>query len=198
MSDERNGLGWDERLRGADPAVGEEIFARFAERLARLARQHLSQRLAARVDDQDVVQSALRTFFRRSAQGEFRIDSSTHLWRLLARITVLKARQQARFHTAQQRSVAAEAPQPEHAGFALLAHDPGPVEQAALLDQIEALLDGLPPLYGQLLQCRLEGGTVVAIAAELGLSRQSVYRMLDVLEGRFTQLDPEAGREMQP
>jgi hypothetical protein len=187
---------WDARLRDADPTVAEEIFARFSNRLAGLARQHLHQRLAARLDEQDVVQSALRTFFRRAAKGEFRIDTSTDLWRLLARITVVKAREQARFHTAQQRNVAAETPATGSDLLPIPAAEPGPLEQAVLIDQIEALLAGLPPLYGQLLQSRLEGGTVMAIADELGLSRQSVYRMLDFLGRRFAQLHPEAGRAL--
>ena len=34
-----------------------------------------------------MVQSAFRTFYRRNAQGEFHIDSSVDLWRLLETIT---------------------------------------------------------------------------------------------------------------
>jgi RNA polymerase sigma-70 factor (ECF subfamily) len=189
---------WGERLRRGDADAAEEVFARYAERLARLADQNLSPRLAARLDSDDVVQSAFRTFFRRSAQGEFHIDSSTQLWRLLAKITLLKARAHARRHLADQRDVRAEAPadnegtRPEAA-----CEHPGPSEQAVLLDQIEALLDGLPSQYGELLRFRLEGHSVTDVAREMGLSRQSVHRMLNVLQDRFGDLDPEHAADEQ-
>jgi RNA polymerase sigma factor (sigma-70 family) len=189
---------WGERLRRGDADAAKEVFARYAERLARLAGQHLSPRLAARLDSADVVQSAFRTFFRRSAQGEFHIDSSQGLWQLLAKITLLKARAQGRRHLADRRDVRAEAvvadetSQPEAE-----TPEPGPAEQAVLLDQIEALLDGLPPQYGELLRFRLEGHSVTDIAREMGLSRQSVHRMLNVLQERFGELAPEHAADEQ-
>jgi hypothetical protein len=82
---------WGDRLGGADPAAAELVFARYAQRLVRVAEQHLSRKLAGRVDGEDVVQSVFRTFFRRSAAGEFRIDNSGQLWRLLVTITQRKA-----------------------------------------------------------------------------------------------------------
>ena len=92
-----------ERLRAGDPRAAEELFAAYAQRLTCLAEQQLSRKLAARLDGADVVQSVFRTFFRRSAAGEFRIDSSAQLWRLLVKITVRKARALARYHSAKQR-----------------------------------------------------------------------------------------------
>ena len=88
-----------------------EVFARYARRLALLAARRLSQRVAARADGEDVVQSVFRTFFRRCARGDFRIDGSADLWRLLVTITVRKARASARRHTAGRRDVNAEAAQ---------------------------------------------------------------------------------------
>src|SRR6516165_8459099 len=98
------------RLRNGDPQAAEEIFTRYAQRLVCLAEQQLSRKLAARLDGGDVVQSVFRTFFRRSAAGEFRIDNSDELWRLLVRITLQKARARSRNHTARARDVAAEEP----------------------------------------------------------------------------------------
>jgi RNA polymerase sigma-70 factor (ECF subfamily) len=176
-----------DRLRGGDPRAAEELFARYAQRLVCLAEQQLSRKLAARLDGADVVQSVFRTFFRRSAAGEFRIDSSGELWKLLVQITVRKARVHARQHTAAVRDVAAEAP----GGAAFLAqavaHEPGPAEAAALVDQIEALLRGLPALYADLLQLRLEGQSAADAAARLGVSRRTVHRGLALLRQRLTR-----------
>ena len=81
-----------ERLRAGDARAAEALFARYARQLTRLAEQHLSRKLAGRVDGEDVVQSVFRTFFRRSAAGEFRLDASDQLWRLLLTITLRKVR----------------------------------------------------------------------------------------------------------
>jgi RNA polymerase sigma-70 factor (ECF subfamily) len=177
-----------ERLRDGDPQAAEEMFARYAQRLTALAEQHLSRKLASRLDGADVVQSVFRTFFRRSAAGEFRIDSSAELWRLLVLITLQKARAYGRHHRARVRDVAAEAP---GGGAALLAealtHEPGPEEAAALVDQIEGLLRGLPGLYCDLLQLRLEGHSVSDTATRLGVSRRTVHRALYLLQQRLSR-----------
>ena len=176
------------RLRGGDAEAAEEVFARYAQRLTALAEQQLSRKLAARLDGADVVQSVFRTFFRRSSAGEFRIDSSAELWRLLVQITLQKARAYGRQHTAGVRDVAAEEP---GGGAAFLreivAHEPGPEEAAVLIDQIETLLRGLPPLYCDLLQLRLEGYSVSDTATRLGVSRRTVHRGLHLLQQRLTR-----------
>jgi RNA polymerase sigma-70 factor (ECF subfamily) len=176
------------RLRGGDPQAAEELFARYSQRLTFLAEQQLSRKLAARLDGEDVVQSVFRTFFRRSAAGEFRIDTSDELWRLLVQITVQKARAYGRQHTAAVRDAAAEVPG-GGAGFLIeaVAHEPGPVEATALVDQIEALLRGLPALYHDLLRLRLEGHSVSDTAGRLGVSRRTVHRGLRLLQQRLAR-----------
>src|SRR5258708_2900179 len=98
MSDES--IPWSDRLQQRDAAAAEAVFARYAQRLVRVAEQHLNKILAARIDGEDVVQSVFRTFFRRAEAGQFRIDTSAQLWQLLVRITILKSRAKARYHTA--------------------------------------------------------------------------------------------------
>src|SRR5262249_8433080 len=71
-----------ERVRAGDPRAAEELFVRYARRLTRLAEEYLSRKLAARLDGEDVVQSVFRSFFQRTARGEFHIDSSSQLWNL--------------------------------------------------------------------------------------------------------------------
>jgi hypothetical protein len=69
--------------------------------------------------------------------------------------------------------------------------EPGPDEAVILVDQIEMLLDGLPPLYCRLLEMRLQGQGVTEIAAELKVSRQTVYRALDLLQQRLVRSEAE-------
>jgi RNA polymerase sigma-70 factor (ECF subfamily) len=74
---------WAERLRAGVPEAAQRLFSEYALRLAHVAEQHLSSKSAGRLDRDDVVQSVFRTFFRRSARGEFRFDGSEQLWSLL-------------------------------------------------------------------------------------------------------------------
>jgi RNA polymerase sigma-70 factor (ECF subfamily) len=184
-----------QRWRQGDPLAEQQLFARYCEALSRLADQHLSRKLAARVDGEDVVQSVFRTFFRRGMAGEFHIDSSGELWGLLVRITVRKARAYARHHLAQKRDASAEAPALAEAGFPdRLAREPDPAEAAALVDQIEALLRGLPESYAHILQHRLQGQLVDETARELSVSRQTVYRALTLLQQRLTRSEAAPAR----
>ena len=175
-----------QRHRQGDPDAANELFAHYSRRLSQLAEQHLSRKLAGRVDGEDIVQSVFRTFFRRSEQGEFKIDSGAQLWRLLVKITVTKACAKGRYHTAAQRDVAAEQRGADGDWMiAAIDHDPGPEEAAMLTDEIEALLKGLPSLYCQVLELRLQGHSVAEVAGQLGVARQTIYRALELLRHRL-------------
>ena len=63
-------------LPAGDDRAARAVFDRYSNRLIRLAGKHLNQRLAGRVDPEDVVQSVFRTFFRRGLDGEFQLDGS--------------------------------------------------------------------------------------------------------------------------
>ncbi len=176
-----------QRHQAGAPEAADKIFDHFSRRLCPLAERHLSQKLAGRVEGEDVLQSVFRTFFARSAKGEFQIDSRAQLWQLLVKITVLKARQKGRHHTAKKRDVRREQPIPADDWLVKCGNrDPGPEEAAALVDQIESLLHGLPPLYESILQQRLQGYAVAEIATKLQVSRQTVYRALGLLQKRLT------------
>lgn len=177
-----------QRLHAGDPQAAGELFANYAQRLTHLAEQHLSRAMTARVDSEDVVQSVFRTFFRRHGRGEFRIDSTLQIWRLLVKITLLKVRAKARHHTAAKRDARVEVARRDDDWLhEAITQEPGPEEAASLVDQIETLLHGLPALHGQVLQLRLQGHTVAEIAPQLGVSRQTVYRTLDLLQQRLTR-----------
>jgi RNA polymerase sigma factor (sigma-70 family) len=186
------------RLRDGDPHGADALFVRYSRRLTRVAEKHLSKKLAGRLDGGDVVQSVFRTFFRRSAEGEFRIDSSAQLWRLLVKITLLKARAKGRHHTAGVRDVGVEA-RAHGEGWPVeaVAREPGPLEAAQLVDQIEVLLRGLPPLHCHVLGLRLEGCGPSEIAHRLGVSRQTVHRVLKLLQERL-KCDSSGGRQASP
>lgn len=68
----------------------------------------------------------------------------------------MKARAKGRRHATAMRDVGAEVPGGGEQWLAeALAREPGPDEAAAVADQIEVLLRGLPDLHAQVLQMRL-------------------------------------------
>ncbi len=176
------------RVRSGDEAAADVVFTRYAEQLARLAEQNLSQRVARRVDGADVVQSVFRTFFVRAERGEFQISSSAELWKLLVQITLNKARQQGRRNSAGLRDVRRETDQ-SNLLPALVDHQPGPEDAAILNDVIEQALQKLPaaqqPHYRKLIELKLADYSNDEIANQLGIVRRTVERMLKRLEGSF-------------
>lgn len=175
-------------LRAGDRQAANQLFTLYVNRLTRLAQQHLSRKIAGRLDGEDIVQSVFRTFFRRSARGEFQIDSSAKIWRLLVKITLLKARAKGRHHTAEKRDVRAEKIVGEDAWWLqTVSREPGPDEAASLVDLIESLLRDRPTLFGDILQLRLQGRGPTEIARQLGISRQNVYYVLGQLQERLLE-----------
>src|SRR5688572_17194832 len=96
------------RFQGGDERAFEEIFARYIDRLTRLARSRLSPKLARRLDPEDVVLCAWRSFLLAAGAGRFSLTRCGVLWRLLVSITLHKLYRQTRKHTAERRTVNGE------------------------------------------------------------------------------------------
>jgi RNA polymerase sigma factor (sigma-70 family) len=186
------------RWRGGDQAAAKLLFELYSDKLTVLADSYLSDRLRRRVAGEDIAQSALRTFFRRKACGEFHVDSEAGLWRLLVTITLAKVRTHARHHTAQIRDVNAEvAGVGDEWFYEAIAQEPGPQEAATLTDLVEAVLEGLPSAHGEILALRLEGHTNEDIAGKLGVSRQTIQRALSFLRQRLQRILAEPDVEQE-
>ncbi|MFH1922110.1 MAG: ECF-type sigma factor [Planctomycetota bacterium] len=143
--------------------------------------------------DAERAKAALGSFFRREARGDFQIDCSSQLWRLLVKLTLMKARAKARHHTAEKRNVTVEFPNAEALISETVVREPRPDEAAALVDHVDVLLHGLPDLHGKVLRMRLEGHSVTELAEELEVSRQTVYRVLHLLQERLTEIASTSG-----
>ena len=175
------------RLTAGEEAAAAEAFDRYVDRLAALAQSRLSARLAQRIDADDVVQSAFRSFFRGAQEGRFVHGRGGDLWRLLSAIAINKVRMQARRHGAGRRDSSKEAAVGEDAAGAFgPSREPDPAEAAALLDELETLYRDLPRDRGTMLEMRLAGSTVEEIADAVGCSERTVRRFLKELQERFT------------
>lgn len=169
-----------QRWRAGDESAAEVIYRRYAERLWTLAESRISQRLGVRVGPEDIVQSVFRTFFRRARNGQFSVEHSGSLWRLLVQITLNKVGQQYRRHGAARRDVAAEAYSLDEAVHLETAtHDPSPADAAILADELEAALADLDDSKAQMFRLSLQGFSTSQIADQMGCSRWTVRRVLD-------------------
>jgi len=168
-----------ERYQGPQrEAAAEELFRRYLEKLTALARSRLSRALASRVDAEDVVQSAYRSFFLLVGNGDVVVQESGDLWRLLARIALRKGYRSARRHRADCRSVDREHPDAEQTGEIALSRDPTPADAAALADELRCLVAPLDVRQRRIVEMRLQGHDVESIAGDVQRSTKTIRRVL--------------------
>jgi RNA polymerase sigma-70 factor (ECF subfamily) len=182
------------RWQTGDAGAAEALHQRYAQRLWALAEAQIGSRLRRRVDPEDIVQSVFRTFFRRATDGQFVIDHSCSLWRLLVRITINKVRLRAQHHHAGKRDLAIEVyAGDEQLAPEAIARGPGPEEAAALADEIETLLRRLKPPEVEIFQLSLQGYATPEIAERLRCSRWTIRRTLDRIGHQFEHCSKKPG-----
>lgn len=158
-------------------AINEaEVVGRYSQRLIAFARTRLPDNLARRVDPEDVVQSAYRSFFRRLKQGEFEFDGEHDVWQLLATITYCKTQNLVKHHHRQKRD--ARRDEPTSVSDGLQDRVPGPEDIAMFYESLEKLLGGLPEHYREFVLLRLEGYSIEEVAQRVQRSQRTVLRVL--------------------
>ena len=135
---------------------------------------------------EDIVQSALATFFRRHAAQPFDLASWDNLWSLLTVITLRKCGHRIEYYRALCRDVRREAA-PAVAGsdestasfLAIARRGASPSEVAALRDTLDKLLGGLDEGERHVVLLTLEGHTVRDVSTQTDRSEYLVRRVLD-------------------
>jgi RNA polymerase sigma factor (sigma-70 family) len=153
------------------------IFDRYVVRLIALARARIGAKLQRRVDAEDVVQSAFRSFFVHAKADGYQLSLSGDLWRLLASITLHKLYGQIEKHSAARRTVRREAPANLSAANAVTP-EPSPAEVVAALEQLHLAIRGLTPHEQAVLSRRLQGQSLSEVAAAIGKSQRTVRRLV--------------------
>ena len=100
------------KLKARDDAAAEQLFGRFTHQLIALALRHVNAGLRHKVDPEDVVQSAYKSFFIRYGDGNLDVVNWNSLWGLLTLITVRKCAERAAYHHAGRRDAAREVARP--------------------------------------------------------------------------------------
>jgi RNA polymerase sigma-70 factor (ECF subfamily) len=182
-------------LQDGDPAVAREVFDRFARRLAELAAVKLPAATRSRLDPEDVVQSVLRTFFRRHSEGEFQPEHWDALWSLLAVLAVRKCGHQIAHLLAAKRDVRRNADvggtDSGVSAWEPTARTPSPDEAAAFEETLGQVLGGLKERERAMVVLRLEGHTIPEVAEQAKASERSVHRVLAGVRERLVALAVE-------
>lgn len=193
MSDSESQSEFYERLLAGSDSAACELVQRYYDGLLRLVEREMDSRLRRREDPEDIVQSAVKSFFCRVITGRpFRIDHSGELWKLLVTITHNKLLE----HAAKARAIKRDPTREEHADLGTLYGETPTASQVAIaLEMIEKVLEGLPPQYGDVCHLYLQGFTETEIAEKLDCGREAVRFKLKRIRERLTRLIEKDARD---
>jgi RNA polymerase sigma-70 factor (ECF subfamily) len=183
------------RLHNQDDAAAQELFVRFAHQLIALALRHIDAGLRHKVDPEDVVQSAYKSFFVRYGAGNLDVVNWNSLWGLLTLITVRKCAERAAYHRAECRDAAREmSPRGDEAAPWLepFSREPTPLEAAMLSETVEQLLAGLDEEERPILELSLQGYTTREISERLGRAERTVRLLREGVRHRLERMQRES------
>jgi DNA-directed RNA polymerase specialized sigma24 family protein len=191
---------WLTQLKAGDERAAQQaLWDRYFERLAALARSRLRHHPCRVADEEDVVLSALASFFRGAREGRFPLLSDrNNLWPLLVKITARKACNQLKHERADKRGrglVRGESALGHNADagqgvMELIGKTPTPEFTLEVIEESHRLLDLLGDETLQKIAClKLAGYSNPEIARELAVVERTVERKL----GRIRKLWSAAG-----
>jgi RNA polymerase sigma-70 factor (ECF subfamily) len=187
--------GFLDRLHSNDGAAAKELFARFAHQLISLAHQHIGAGLRHKVDPEDVVQSAYKSFFFRYGAGKMEAVNWNSLWGLLTLITVRKCAERAAYHRAACRDAALEVSlvgqDDATPWFDPLGREPTPHEAIVLSETIEQLLGQLDQEERPVLELSLQGYSTREISEQLGRAERTVRLLREGVRHRLERMQKE-------
>ena len=183
-----------DQCRQGDQVASQELFDRYVSRLIAMVHRRMSSRLNRKVDAEDIVQSAFRSFFVGVDRDKFTFEQSGDLWRLLVVISLNKLRRRVAYHRAAKRgmdheqSVAMSADQSRQAiCFEAAATEPLPDAAVSVMDEFDQLTADLEPLQIDILKLRMHGYEMTEIAERVDRSERTVRRLLEKVRGRWSE-----------
>jgi RNA polymerase sigma-70 factor (ECF subfamily) len=181
-------------LQAGDDAAARQLFGRFTRQLIALALRHIGAGLRHKVDAEDVVQSAYKSFFARYNPGNLEVVSWNSLWGLLALITVRKCAERAAYHRAECRDTAREVFPPRGEGVPWsgpLGREPTPVEAAVLGETVKQLFASLDEEERPVLELSLQGYTTREVSERLGRAERTVRLLREGIRHRLERMQGE-------
>ncbi len=179
------------------PDLGpREVLDQFSRRLIGLARAHLGARLQRKVDPEDVVQSAYKSFLVRYGDEPLAAEVE-ELWGLLTLITIRKCADRARYYQAECRDLQRESgawgnPASNPASLVAAGREPTPDEAALLAETVAGLLQQLNDDERRIVELSLQGYSTQEISDETGRAERSVRRLRERVRKYLEQQQAEA------
>src|SRR5262245_44378460 len=174
---------------------GRADFERFTSRLVGLARVHLDARMQQKVDPEDLVQSAYKSFFIRYGNTDVAAKDLDELWSLLTLITLRKCADRARFFNADRRDlgreVAAASVDDTEVWRDAIGREPTPEHAAAMAETVEQLLADLTPDDRPIMELSLQGYSVREVSEQLGRAERSVRRLRERLRKQLERMQSD-------
>jgi RNA polymerase sigma-70 factor (ECF subfamily) len=183
------------RLQAGDDRSAGELFERFAGQLIALAKRRFEPGLRHRIDPEDVVQSAYKSFFLRYNTSNLDVGNWNSLWGLLTLITVRKCAERIAYHRAECRDAAREvSPSEAKEGPRCpepLGREPTPLETAELSETVDRLLTSLDDDERPVVELSLQGYTTQEISERLDRPERTVRRLRERVRGRLERQSKE-------
>jgi RNA polymerase sigma-70 factor (ECF subfamily) len=184
-----------EQLRARDGDAARELFRRFTTQLIALARARFGGGLRHKVDPEDIVQSAYKSFFRRYNGSTLEAANWNGLWGLLTLITMRKCAERVAYHRAERRDVAREAAAPSGEEgppwLETIGREPTPLEALQLSETVDRLLTDLDEDERQVVELSLEGHTTREISEQLGRAERTVRLLRERVRKRLERMQQE-------
>lgn len=191
MPSENSVSRWLEGLREGSDADAQRLWDRYFQRLVRVASARMPGHARRASDEEDVALSAFHSFCDRVGRGQFpQLAHRDDLWRLLVTITTRKVVESVRRQTRKKRgggrvqgeSAMMDANAIDQGMAQVLSREPAPEVAAEFAEDYERLINKLedPALKSVALR-KLEGHSSEEIAAELGTSRRTIDRKLELI-----------------
>lgn len=181
---------WLGQLRDGDEAAAGALWEFLSERLLRLARRQMQQNAEASYDEEDLALSAFTALWDQFRQGSYKtIEDRGELWQLIAVILLNKARNRRRD---QNRICRGGQMTRCELSSAILAEfgtsDSNPATTAMMQDECQRMLTTLGKRDVQLVALlRVEGYTNEQIAQQLGCTRRSVQRRINLIRELWSE-----------
>jgi RNA polymerase sigma factor (sigma-70 family) len=181
------------RLRAGDQDAATTIFNRYVRRLVGLARSRLDALTLAKVDPEEVANSALKSFFRGYAGGKFDLEGWDSLWEVLLIITLRKCGRRIEYFRAQRRDVHKEVhpaatPEDSTASWEAIAREPTPEEAAMLNETVDQVLQSLHERERPILVLALQGYSLPEISERIHRTERTVYRVLKRIKEKLEEM----------
>ncbi len=192
---------WIQNLSGGDEKAAHLLWEQYFDRMVRLARRKFDQiginRRAA--DEEDIALSAMNSFYKRAADGQFCLGDRQELWKLLVTITVRKAYAELKRQKAKKRgeghvrgeSIFLKAGNDggELGGIGqVLGHEPTPELAALAAEDCDELLNKLgDDTLVAVAKYKLDGYTNEEIAEKLECVPRTVERKMRLIRDKWAK-----------